>query len=376
MLLELGLLFLRDKRVERRHPLLFGRPQQRRLADIRNGKVERDWRAPKPRRVGGSIGDEDDRRLQPLGAVHRHHTHGIRRRGWIALDLDVAGRKPGEETLERRYLVPLEMERAGHELVDGVARREAQPGVKFAPSIHWAGQDGFQEARRWREVGDPQQVSKRLVRRNECRSRYCPRPKLRPQRTLPVIGQVQQLLLAPADQRRDQQVREVEIVERLNGKGHRCQQVAHRERLGKVQPVDPGHRNALCEQAGDNQRRQLPAAANEDEDIAGRQRPPGAVEHWRLIQPALDLFGQTVGVDPPLLANPALLAIIILAGIEDEGRQQLDRARSGRMMRPMLVRPVRQAHYRGADLIDYRIDRLEDRRRRAEAGVDRQVAEL
>ena len=45
-------------------------------------------------------------------------------------------------------------------------------------------------------------------------------------------------------------------------------------------------------------------------------------------------------------------------------------------MRAMAVGLFGQAHFLEADLVDHRVDRFQDRGRRAEAGVDRQVAEL
>ena len=48
----------------------------------------RQRRAAEPRRIGGRIGEDDDRRLQPLGAVDGHHPHLVGRRPRIALNVD------------------------------------------------------------------------------------------------------------------------------------------------------------------------------------------------------------------------------------------------------------------------------------------------
>ena len=67
------------------------------------------------------------------------------------------------------------------------------------------------------------------------------------------MGQLEQQFLAPAEQGRNQQVGEIEIVERLRGKGDRREQILYRQRLLQVQAVDAGDRHALLEQAGDDQ---------------------------------------------------------------------------------------------------------------------------
>ena len=48
---------------------------------------------------------------------------------------------------------------------------------------------------------------------------------------VPPVSEIEQLLLVPADQRRNQQIGKVQVVERLNGKRRGSKQVAHCERL-------------------------------------------------------------------------------------------------------------------------------------------------
>src|SRR3546814_1973774 len=70
------------------------------------------------------------------------------------------------------------------------------------------------------------------------------RAQLLPQgATLAVVGKAEQIVLRPAEQRRDEQAREVEVVERLDREAHRREQVLHRERLRQRKAVDPrdGH---------------------------------------------------------------------------------------------------------------------------------------
>ena len=50
--------------------------------------------------VGGGVGEDDQRRLQALGAVHGHHPYCVERLRRVANDLDIAAIEPVEEALQ------------------------------------------------------------------------------------------------------------------------------------------------------------------------------------------------------------------------------------------------------------------------------------
>ncbi len=94
--------------------------------------------------------------------------------------------------------------------------------------------------------------------------------QLGPQLALAPVSEAVELILVPADQRRNQQAGKIEVVERLNGEADRRQQILDRQRLVQVQPVDAGDRNALGVKPGNDQRGQFAPAADQDQDVAGR----------------------------------------------------------------------------------------------------------
>ncbi len=184
--------------------------------------------------------------------MHRHHPHRVRTLGRVTLNLDVAARKPRMEAFERWHLVALELERGGHQLVDRIARREAEAAVKLAATVERTRENGLQEARRSGVIGHAQQVAERRMRRREILALPCPFAQRPPQPPFPPMCEIEQLLLVPADQRRHQQVSKVEVVERLHRERNRRQQVPHREGLGQEQPVDPSDRHASGEEPRDD----------------------------------------------------------------------------------------------------------------------------
>ena len=64
-------------------------------------------------RIGAGVSEDQDRRLQALGAMHGHHPHRIRRRGRVADDLHLAAGEPVEKGLQRRGSIAFEVERRG-----------------------------------------------------------------------------------------------------------------------------------------------------------------------------------------------------------------------------------------------------------------------
>ena len=100
------------------------------------------------------------------------------------------------------------------------------------------------------------------------------------------------VVLGPAEQRRDEQAGEIEIVERLDREAGGGEQVLDRERRRQQQPVDPGHRHALGMEPRDEQGGEIAAPAHQDQDVLGAQRPAAAVEMEGSIEPGLDLLGK------------------------------------------------------------------------------------
>ena len=192
------------------------------------------------------------------------------------------------------------------------------------------------------------------------------------------MGEREQLLLVPAEQRRHQQAGEAEVVVRLHREADRGEQVLDRQRLVQVQAVDPGDRHAAGEQPGDDQRGQRAAAADQHHHVAGRELAAGGGEDRAFLDQPLDSLGEVVGVEPGAELDPALLAFLaaFVGLLGGERRPQLDLAGAVGMKGAVAVGELAKPHRFGLDVGDHRIDDVEDRLRRAEAGGDRQVAEV
>ncbi len=95
------------------------------------GEVEGHEAAAQPTplaiRIGAGVGEDKYRRLQAFRAMHGHHPDRVQRGGGVADDLDVAAAEPVEEGLQRGARGRFELERAGEQLLDRIARLRTQP---------------------------------------------------------------------------------------------------------------------------------------------------------------------------------------------------------------------------------------------------------
>jgi hypothetical protein len=99
-------------------------------------------------------------------------------------------------------------------------------------------------------------------------------PAERPQRPGAAERELVQLVLVQPISGETSRLARLRSSSGWTAKRHGGEQVLHRQRRGQVQPVDAGHRHAFGEQPRDDQRGQLAAAADQDQDVAGAQRPP------------------------------------------------------------------------------------------------------
>ncbi len=80
----------------------------------------------------------------------------------------------------------------------------------------------------------------------------------------------------------------------------------------QVQAVDAGDGHPLREQAGDDQRGELAAAADQHQDVARREPPAGRGEDRRLLDQLADPRRERFGIMPIAKLDPALLALVCL----------------------------------------------------------------
>ena len=109
----------------------------------------------------------------------------------------------------------------------------------------------------------------------------------------------QQVILAPAEEWRDEQVGQVQVIVRLDRKTQRGDQVTDRQWRCQPQPVNPRHRHACGVKPRDDQPGQFLALTHQHHDIARRGAPGLALglaldQREAVIEPFADLLGDLV----------------------------------------------------------------------------------
>ena len=115
-------------------------------------------------------------------------------------------------------------------------------------------------------------------------------------------GKFEQLILRPADQRANQQIGEIEIIERLSSKPQARHQIFNRQGSAQPQPVNACNRNSARMQPRYDQACKLLAAAHQHHNIARRCMArrlallDALLEHKGCValSPAPDLLGDFV----------------------------------------------------------------------------------
>ena len=216
-----------------------GRQPQRQLHII----VQRQHqRALFRRRHMAGISHDHDRRLQALGAVHRHQPHGIDGGFGIALHLQILGRHPGDEGLQAGRARGFAGQRLIKHGVDGIAGFLAQPRQQLAAAGQQPGEDGFEEAIRRYVRRQPQHLGQHGARGGN--DGIVTGQHGGPQGARPCCRQPGELIMIKAAEGRDQQRRQREIIIGLAGELHQRQQIGHGQRFGQIEPVGAGHRHA------------------------------------------------------------------------------------------------------------------------------------
>ena len=102
------------------------RPDRPRAANGQEARVPRSG----GRRHG--IGENDDRRFQPLGAVHGHDPHLVAGDLHVALHFGARLAEPSKETLQRRRFAALVVEREIEEFIERIVRLVAETRHEIA----------------------------------------------------------------------------------------------------------------------------------------------------------------------------------------------------------------------------------------------------
>ncbi len=262
------------------------------------------------------IGEDHDRRLEPLRAVDRHHPDLIAPLARLALQFALAGIEPADETLEAGHMRAGEGVGGIQQFVDRIVGLAPQPGDQTAPPIQRADQHPVEQLLRAVVVGAAQHLAQAVD--GTADQRRIAFAQMLPQALAPrAIAVFEQIFLAPSAQRRDQQAGERQIVERLRCEAQRRHQIPDCQRIAQPQPVDPGHGDAVAIEPRDDQRGQFAAFLHQHHDIARRgtprrralrQRQPGPER----VEPARDLLRYPVGQLAVVPRQPAFAPLTLV----------------------------------------------------------------
>ena len=100
------------------------------------------------RRRRGGVDQEDDRRLQPLGAVHGHDADFVARDFHVALHFGVGGAQPRHKALQRGRRLALIAQRQFEKFVERVVGFMAEPPQDPRAAAVAAEQPGIERKRR------------------------------------------------------------------------------------------------------------------------------------------------------------------------------------------------------------------------------------
>ena len=109
------------------------------------------------------------------------------------------------------------------------------------------------------------------------------------------IAILQQSILRPTNDRRDQQTGEAKIIIGLQHEFDRGQQILHHQRLQQPKPVDACNRHIALMQLRHQHRRHVATAAQQEHDIAGFKRAIFANQPRFRVDQSLDMIRQFFG---------------------------------------------------------------------------------
>ncbi len=321
----------------------------------RAGGPQRQIAVPQDRRpvarLRHRVRQHDDRCLQPLRTVHRHHPHLVAA-GLLEIPFDrhIAGLDPVQEPLQRAGMAALVGQGEVEELVDRVIRIGTQPCQHaFSPVAAGrcgCGKDAGVQLEGRTEV-DPCQEVRQPVPDGAVAglgSGHLIQPL--PDRSSAAIpGQREQIVVIEPDQRPLEHGGQREVVLRQQQEPAERNEVHHGDLVGQNHAVDAGHRNAQILQAAHQCLEECGAGPDEHHNIARAHLAAPRPEALSADPSADPVRQQTRQPTGGVVASAALdrqapgRLVLALAG--PDRRPQFDPPRMADPMREMMQRRVR-----------------------------------
>ena len=215
------------------------------------------------------------------------HAHGIAAARRFAFQFLVRGIEPVEETLQAGRVFGAIGKGRADQFIDRIIRLAPQPRDQLAPPVPRTGQQPVEQRLRMLVI-DPRQQRAQAVGGRHAERRIAAADMVPQAHALVAQAMLQQVVLRPAAQRRDQQVGEHQVVARLRGEAQRGEQILDRQRRAQPQPVDACHRHARRVEPRNDQPGERAALAHQNHDVAR-------------AGPSLAALGQRVAVFEPRL---------------------------------------------------------------------------
>ena len=177
------------------------------------------------------VGQEDDRRLEPLAGVDGHHAHAVRLVLHVALDPASVAFDLGEKIMQRGRVALLMRQRESQEFVDRVGGLGSQPTDQRAPAAVLAEQAGVESEgrKRLRPPAPRVEPARGFARRTFLASR-----ERLGERAVPPRRELEQIVVVEADQRRLERRGERQIVVRQQRRAAGGDEVHHRDMVAAV----------------------------------------------------------------------------------------------------------------------------------------------
>ncbi len=199
----------------------------------------------------GGVGKDDDRRLQPFGAVDGHHADAVFGGVHLAFDFQIVSAHPFNKAGERGDFGGFIGERLGEKGVDAVLGLWPKPGEKAASAVV-AGQQAVDQVIGAQEVGLLAQV----VEDRE-RVRVGPVAQRLPQIALAGLGEGVELLFGPAEKRGAEGAGERKVILGQGEEAEERADILDGEFGTDAKTVSPGNGQALGFQRADDGREEV-----------------------------------------------------------------------------------------------------------------------
>ena len=296
------------------------------------------------------LGQDDDGRLQPLGAVCRHDPHPAVGGVLIALHLDFCLAQPTQKAGQRRRIGALVGQGRPQEFTQCVRPLRPQPGGELLRSAEPVEQEAEEAVRGGCQLPaqGPDQPEHRLRLARSGIGGLDDGGLQRLART-PVVGPVEQPGLADPAKRAAQHGRQRQIVGGLEQVFGQHDQVANRDFLVQLEPVGPGHAHTPgLEPLGQGADERPGARPHQDHDVLGPHRALSPLQPARIARrgiapgPARNAVGEDFG---QLHFGAAFLVLVIVEQVDRrvlvlrrwfDLRPHLDQPASPRLAREVL----------------------------------------